>query len=355
MNIEELEKLNSLKEKGVLTQEEFNKQKELILSQDKNVSAEAEISMRDYWGLCLTKKYACFKGRAGRKEYWGFFIISFLLNLLFCAFLSAAGLQLEVFGILSGIYFLIYFLPWLGVLVRRMHDVNISGWWLFGTFVLPILLAIMATASAIAQYTGENPMIAPSSPLNIFYMLGGFSFLGGFVGCFLIIPLISGSKKENKYGLPSKNGEYNKIFPFMLCLAVGLAFIASLANGFIRATDKYENVQQADVSEKISLEGKGNKDFFVNTHSQGFQELLEEGISEYLVYYLSDGKNSPYTGNIYDYVNESPIPLPEQNVVFTENGVIFVYSKGEIAANYLDRIRFFIPYDKIKPFLVFFQ
>lgn len=35
MNIEKLEKLNSLKEKGILTQEEFDKQKEMLLSSSK--------------------------------------------------------------------------------------------------------------------------------------------------------------------------------------------------------------------------------------------------------------------------------------------------------------------------------
>lgn len=352
MKIEDLEKLSQLKEKGVLTQKEFDKQKELILSQDEPEVNETKKSIWDYFGLCLTKKYAHFKGRANRKEYWGFFIIAVVLNLLFCGFLSTAGLKPEIFGILSGIYLLIYLLPWFGVLVRRMHDVNVSGWWLFGMLIAPIiLLTIVAAVGAIVQYTGENPT-ANSSVKTLFYVLAGFSILGSFITFFLIIPLISGSKKENKYGLQTSNGDYNKIFPYILISAVGLAFIAGLFNNFIGATEKYENTQQPNVSEN-TLKGKTNKDIFVNVNSQAFQELLEEGISEYFVYYLSDGNNSPYTGNIYDYIVERPIPLPEQDVVFTENGVIFVYHKGEIAANYLDRIRFFIPYSQLKPFLVF--
>ena len=355
MNIEELEKLNTLKERGALTQEEFDKQKELILSQDETKLTKTEKSIWDYFGLCLTKKYAHFKGRASRKEYWGFFIIAVVLNLLFCGFLSIAGLRPEIFGVLSGIYLLVYLLPWFGVLVRRAHDVNVSGWWLFGTLITPIiLLSILAAVGAIVQYTGETPT-ANSSVKTLFFVLAGFSLLGGFVAFFLIIPLISGSKKENKYGLPTPNGDYNKIFPYILISAVGLAFIAGLVNGFIRATEKYQNTQQSNVSENTSLKGKTNKDIFVNVNSQAFQELLEEGISEYFVYYFSDGNNSPYTGNIYDYIFERPIPLPEQDVVFTENGVIFVYGKGEIAANYLDRIRFFIPYNQLRSFLVILE
>ncbi len=277
--------------------------------------------------------------------------IAVVLNLLFCGFLSTAGLKSEIFGILSGIYLLVYLLPWFGVLVRRMHDVNVSGWWLFGTLIAPvILLIIVAAVGAITQYAEESP--TPNSPLKtLFFVLGSFCLLGGFVAFFLIIPLISGSKKENRYGLPTPNGDYNKIFPYILVSAIGLAFIAGLFNNFIGATEKYENTRQSNVSEN-TLKGKTNKDIFVNVNSQAFQELLEEGISEYLVYFFSDRNNSPYTGNVYDYIQVSPIPLPEHDAIFTENGVVFMYSQGEISANYLGRIPVIISYDKIKPFLV---
>ncbi|MEW5805118.1 MAG: DUF805 domain-containing protein [Patescibacteria group bacterium] len=76
--------------------------------------------------LSVLKKYAEFNGRARRAEYWYFVlfnaIIIFGLNLVETLF--GGG------GILSGIYQLAVIVPTIAVGVRRMHDVNKSGWFL---------------------------------------------------------------------------------------------------------------------------------------------------------------------------------------------------------------------------------
>jgi uncharacterized membrane protein YhaH (DUF805 family) len=74
--------------------------------------------------------YADFKGRARRSEYWYF--------ALFC-FLVSFGVKI-VSGVLDNqniylgfavVWTLATFLPGLGVLIRRLHDVGYSGWrWL---------------------------------------------------------------------------------------------------------------------------------------------------------------------------------------------------------------------------------
>lgn len=65
--------------------------------------------------------YANFKGRASRKEFWYFT----LFNLLVTVFLSILNV-----GLLFFLYFAIVFIPSLSVSVRRLHDVNKSGWWI---------------------------------------------------------------------------------------------------------------------------------------------------------------------------------------------------------------------------------
>lgn len=34
-------------------------------------------------------------------------------------------------GVLSGLYGLIIFIPSLSILIRRLHDISRSGWWIF--------------------------------------------------------------------------------------------------------------------------------------------------------------------------------------------------------------------------------
>jgi uncharacterized membrane protein YhaH (DUF805 family) len=73
---------------------------------------------------CLNK-YAVFTGRATRSEYWYFVlflvIVSFLSNFVSILMGSdMAGLILQV----------IFWIPSLSVSIRRMHDVDKSGWFI---------------------------------------------------------------------------------------------------------------------------------------------------------------------------------------------------------------------------------
>lgn len=66
------------------------------------------------------KEYANFKDRANRKEFWTFFIIVFAVSFIFKA-INVLSLSL--------IWSLFVFIPFLAVSVRRLHDINFSGWW----------------------------------------------------------------------------------------------------------------------------------------------------------------------------------------------------------------------------------
>lgn len=78
-------------------------------------------------------KYAVFEGRATRSEFWLFMLFSFLVGL-------AAGILDEIVGYLFfvPICIAVLFIPQLAVCVRRLHDLNQSGWWVLVSF-LPFL------------------------------------------------------------------------------------------------------------------------------------------------------------------------------------------------------------------------
>lgn len=93
--------------------------------------------MIEWYKKVVFENYANFKGRARRSEYWYFVlgsaIISFTLNIL-TALLSP---KLIFIGI---IYSFAVFIPTIAVLVRRMHDVGKSGWYI----LIPIYNLILA-------------------------------------------------------------------------------------------------------------------------------------------------------------------------------------------------------------------
>lgn len=104
----------------------------------------------------IAKKYASFTGRARRKEYWYFFlfnvIFSFVLGCIdgVMGTFNAAGI-----GLMTGIYFLATLIPSIAVSVRRLHDIDCSGWWLLVSLI-PIFGAALLVPMVLRGTSGEN-------------------------------------------------------------------------------------------------------------------------------------------------------------------------------------------------------
>lgn len=120
------------------------------------------------WYIKVLQQYADFEGRARRKEYWMFTLVNFLIIMgLQTLLFMVAGMNPEsALGFFLsgtvGLYALGVFIPGIAVTVRRLHDTNRSGWWIFIGF-LPIIGAIILLVFLVQdsqpgtnQY-GENP------------------------------------------------------------------------------------------------------------------------------------------------------------------------------------------------------
>ncbi|WP_228547208.1 DUF805 domain-containing protein [Nonlabens antarcticus] len=102
-----------------------------------DATVEAQ-GMMDYVKDCF-KKYADFKGRSRRSEYWYFYlfniIISFALIIPAIALMVAKSDAFWLPVILLILYSLATILPTLAVVVRRLHDTSRSGWYYFMTLI----------------------------------------------------------------------------------------------------------------------------------------------------------------------------------------------------------------------------
>ena len=124
------------------------------------------MTFTDSVSSCLNK-YATFRGRAPRSEFWWFWLFNFLLqivsNIVF-AFIGYifGGYNGCVISLMIGSFLCLALLivPYLSVLVRRLHDPSHSGWWFF-IILIPLIGSI-----------------------------------------WLLILLVTDSDEENKYGLP---------------------------------------------------------------------------------------------------------------------------------------------------------
>ena len=82
------------------------------------------------------RKYKQFSGRANRTEYWYFVLFNSLISIGFSILDSILGID----KILETIYSLAVLIPSIAIGVRRMHDVNKSGWFL----IIPIYNIVLA-------------------------------------------------------------------------------------------------------------------------------------------------------------------------------------------------------------------
>lgn len=87
---------------------------------------------------CL-RKYATFRGRATRAEYWWFSLFNTLLGMVVYAAVQHL-MGTEAADGAASILQLVLFLPMLAVGVRRLHDIDFRGWWmLLGLTVVGII------------------------------------------------------------------------------------------------------------------------------------------------------------------------------------------------------------------------
>ena len=106
------------------------------------------------WYLQVLRNYAVFDGRARRKEYWYFVLFNFLIStaLLVMAIVTGSSGM----GLLSGIYPLAILIPSFAVAIRRLHDTDRSGWWLF-IALIPLIGAIVLLVFMLQEgKPGEN-------------------------------------------------------------------------------------------------------------------------------------------------------------------------------------------------------
>ena len=75
------------------------------------------------------RKYATFRGRATRAEYWWFSLFNTLLGMVVYAAVQHL-MGTEAADGAASIVQLVLFLPMLAVGVRRLHDIDFRGWWM---------------------------------------------------------------------------------------------------------------------------------------------------------------------------------------------------------------------------------
>lgn len=174
----------------------------------------------------------CLKGRAARRELWGFVLLPWLVFLCVCLGLAALSFLMRMCGVSAGgaiiqlvlgmnllftMWLAVLFVPFFTLCIRRLHDVGRGCGWLvaWGVLNVPVLLMsfsamacgepFMALAAFAVLPALLSHLILPAAAvstgtlaLTLCYLITDF-----LLSFFLLIHFVSsGDKAANEYGPP---------------------------------------------------------------------------------------------------------------------------------------------------------
>lgn len=107
----------------------------------------------------LIKNYANFSGRARRSEYWYFTLFQVLVGIVLFLIPSPV---ITILGwhvpLLYGLYYFVTLLPNLAVGIRRLHDIDKSGWhmlyFVFGPFLIDFIVPNLTPHMILGLWVG---------------------------------------------------------------------------------------------------------------------------------------------------------------------------------------------------------
>lgn len=114
------------------------------------------------WYINVLKNYATFSGRARRKEYWMFALFNIIVGIVLIIIDYIIGTYFALYGL----YCLGIILPSLAVSVRRLHDVNKSGWWIFISLI-PLIGGIWLLVLFVTDGTAGDNQYGPSPKAGV--------------------------------------------------------------------------------------------------------------------------------------------------------------------------------------------
>lgn len=128
------------------------------------------------------KRYADFKGRSRRKEYWSFALLNVIVvTVLMLVMVGPGGLSgmmsgmdytypTQALGIFAGgfglvllVYWLAVLIPSIAVTVRRLHDRDMSGWW-YGGLIIASLIPFVNLLAGIGGIVLLVFLLLPGTP-----------------------------------------------------------------------------------------------------------------------------------------------------------------------------------------------
>lgn len=144
-----------------------------------------------YFVETFFRHYADFSGKASRKQFW----MGYLFYILIMMPLYALDMLIGI-PVLSSIYILAMLIPYIALVVRRLHDIGKSGWWYFIALV-PLIGVIWLLVLLCKKGETKN---APVKGVATDWIILAFIVIISVVGFVLGLKNFSEKMTENMIG-----------------------------------------------------------------------------------------------------------------------------------------------------------
>ena len=153
--------------------------------------------------ISTLKKTLSFKGRATRLDFWTFVVFWVLVNIVLFVFTALLSLiRIGVVGLaLSGIINLAFFVCYISVSVRRLHDLGLSGFWIW--YLQPAGLAIIYVVYLLGLDSASERVIGKIQNVGSAWLGWILTFLfwpAGSAAALFLMFLYAGKKEDNEFG-----------------------------------------------------------------------------------------------------------------------------------------------------------
>ena len=108
-------------------------------------------------------QFAVFEGKSKRSEYWSFVLINIALVFI----LNIIGFSIG-WTFLSSLFVVLTIIPNISVSIRRIHDINLSGWWgwLFIPLALPMFIVALIGSAKERKDNNKSKQSLSSAVIN---------------------------------------------------------------------------------------------------------------------------------------------------------------------------------------------
>ncbi|MDI7774896.1 DUF805 domain-containing protein [Asticcacaulis sp. EMRT-3] len=120
------------------------------------------------------KRYFDFQGRSRRSEYWLWVLFKIILGALLLAlsslFVGGSGIShiagIGIVVLLRVLVFFILLIPDIAVSVRRMHDIDRTGWWILFPALITLIVSVIYFAVRGSEFLAEMQALRDLSQMS---------------------------------------------------------------------------------------------------------------------------------------------------------------------------------------------